>query len=191
MYTNWDLGEPNNAGAGEDYGNSRYNNPLGYWNDLPDAGTPAHPTVHGLVEIGDQVKIYCTAKTNSAGCTPAIGFSGVPSASTGSGFSINASGELTNKSGLLFYSKSSAAAAPFQGGFLCMTAPLMRHLLQSSGGAPPCGGSYSMDFNAWVASGADPALVAGQKVWAQYWSRDPSSPSTTNLTNAIHFTLGP
>src|SRR5262249_55331548 len=34
--------------------------------------------------------IYCTAKTNSAGCVPTIGVSGTPSATAGSGCSVTA-----------------------------------------------------------------------------------------------------
>ena len=136
--------------------------------------------------------IYCTAKVNSAGCTPAIGFLGSPSASAGSGFTISAANVLDNKFGLLFYSKNGPAATPFQGGILCAIPPLVRTQLQNSGGTPPCGGQFAMDFNVWIASGFDPALVAGQQVNAQYWSRDPgfAPPNNTSLSDAIEFTIG-
>jgi hypothetical protein len=135
--------------------------------------------------------IYCTAKVNSAGCTPAIAFTGTPSATSGSGFQISASNILANKFGLLFYGKSGPAASAFQGGTLCAAPPLVRTMLQNSGGTPPCGGSFSLDFNAYIASGADPALVSGQQVNAQYWSRDPgfAPPDNTNLTDAVEFTI--
>ena len=75
-----------------------------------------------------------------------------------------------------------------------MQPPLRRTPVQSSNGAPPpaldCSGAFDLDFNAWVASGKDPALVSGQTVWAQYWSRDPLAPSTTNLSDALTFVLG-
>ena len=136
--------------------------------------------------------VYCTAKVNSAGCTPAIAFSGTPSASTGSGFTISASNELDSKFGLLFYGKTGPNSAPFQGGILCAQPPLVRTAIQSSGGSPPCGGAFSLDFNAYIAGGADPALIAGQQVNAQYWSRDPgfAPPDNTNLTDAVEFTIG-
>jgi len=135
--------------------------------------------------------IYCTAKVNSAGCTPAIVATGTPSASAGSGFVLTTTNELDDKLGLYFYSKTGANNAPFQGGTLCGTAPLVRTPVQNSGGTSPCGGAYTMDFNTYVASGTDPALVAGQQVWVQTWSRDPASPSTTNLSDAITFTICP
>lgn len=67
---------------------------------------------------------------------------------------------------------------------------------QSSGGSPTgldCTGSYAFDFNGWIASSADPALVAGQQVWAQHYSRDPgiALPNATNVTNGLRFTIGP
>ena len=70
---------------------------------------------------------------------------------------------------------------------------LTRTPVQSSGGSPPCGGSFSLDFNAWIASGTDQQLVAGSTVWGQWWSRDPGfpPPMSTNLSDALRFTLCP
>lgn len=34
-------------------------------------------------------------------------------------------------------------------------------------------------------------LVAGATAYAQYWMRDPGSPSTTGLSNALAFTVNP
>ncbi len=135
--------------------------------------------------------IYCTAKVNSAGCLPQISVTGVPSASAGSGFLIEGLQVVPNSSGLFFYSKTGPDAQPFQGGFLCMTGPVLRLPGANSGGSPPCGGVLSSDFNAWIASGADPALVAGAQVWGQVWYRDPPSPSSTGLTDAVAFVLCP
>jgi len=136
---------------------------------------------------------YCTAKTNSAGCAPSIAASGVVSASAGSGFTISTQNVLDNKFGVYFYSKSGPSGLPFQGGILCAQVPLVRTLLSNSGGTPPCGGSFQMDFNAYIASGKDPALVAGQQVWLQTWSRDPgfAPPNNTSLSDALSFTICP
>jgi hypothetical protein len=134
--------------------------------------------------------IYCTAKTNSLGCTPAIGFSGSPSATSGSPFVVRASNVLSHKSGLCFYGFA-ANNAPFQGGTMCAQSPLRRTLLQDSGGnqTPDCSGLYSLDFNARIQSGVDPQLVPGANVYAQFWSRDPATQSTTGLTDALAFTI--
>lgn len=137
---------------------------------------------------------YCTGKVNSLGCTPQIAFTGVPSASGSSPFTVSASNLINNKNGLFFYGTHGPLGAPFQGGFLCVKAPFERTLVQQSGGnAPPndCSGSLTFDLNAWIQLGLDPNLVAGQRVNGQFWARDPQSPSTTSLSNAIEFILQP
>ena len=179
-----------------------------YWNGWQaDAGAVIHAvqiqgsaiSVNGQVQMDDmQIEggcaggvIYCSSQVNSAGCTPSISSSGLPSASAGSGFVIGTIHELDNKAGLYFYSKTGPNNVPFQGGTLCGQAPLVRTPLKNSGGTPPCNGTYSIDFNAYIASGQDPALVAGQGVWIQTWSRDPAAASTTNLSDALSFTICP
>ena len=100
---------------------------------------------------------------------------------------------LDNKFGVYFYSKSGANSVPFQGGILCGQPPLVRTMMQNSGGSAPCGGSFQLDFNAYVASGKDPGLIAGQQVWIQTWSRDPgfAPPNNTSLSDAVSFMLCP
>jgi len=137
--------------------------------------------------------IYCTGKVNSLGCTPAISFGGSPSASSGAPFTITCSGVINQKSGLLMYSHL-PNAAPFQGGTLCLKPPLRRTSPQNSGGSASgsdCTGTFGFDFNARIQSGVDPTLVAGAEVFAQYWSRDPASSSTTSLSNALRFLVNP
>ena len=142
-------------------------------------------------ELPPVATTYCTAKVNSQGCLTAIGFDGTPSASSGSGFHVSATDIVPSSKGVLFYGTSGAAATPFQGGFLCVAPPTTRTSVQDSGGAGPCTGTFTFDFNAYVATGVAPSLVGGADVWAQYWSRDPASPSGTNLTDGVTFTLWP
>lgn len=136
-------------------------------------------------------RTYCTAKTSSLGCVPAIGSSGVPSASNPTGFLVTCTSTLADKSGLFFYSTTGPKEAPFQGGWLCVKAPTRRTGLQNSGGVPPCGGLFSFDFNAHIAGGSDPFLEPGQVVWGQYWSRDPQASFNTNRSDAIEFLICP
>jgi Tol biopolymer transport system component len=139
------------------------------------------------------VSIYCTAKVSSALCIPAIGSSGTPSASAGQGFLIEATGFPPLQPGVFAYGKLGPATVPFQGGFICAQTPLVRIPLANTGGPGSCEGSFSLDFNAYVASGADPALVAGKTVWGQWWARDPGlpPPSNASLSDAIRVTLCP
>jgi hypothetical protein len=137
---------------------------------------------------------YCVAKVNSLGCTPTIALAGSVSASAGSGAPLTASNVIGANYGAFFHSTTGAANTPFAGGTLCVAAPLTRHAVLYSGGtAGTCGGFFSEDFNAYIASGADPALVAGAQVWIQNWSRDPgfSAPNRIGLTGGVTVTICP
>jgi hypothetical protein len=137
--------------------------------------------------------VYCAGKVNSLGCTPAVGFSGAPSASSSSPFLVTASNLINQKNGLLFYGRT-PSAVPFQGGTKCVADPVQRTALQSSGGSASgadCTGTFGLDFNARIQSGVDPSLVVGAELYAQYWSRDPQSASHTSLSNALSFLIHP
>jgi hypothetical protein len=136
---------------------------------------------------------YCVAKTNSQGCVPTMTFAGTPSVTSPAAYDVGASMVLNQKVGLLFYGYA-ASSSPFQGGTKCVANPVKRTPTQNSGGNPPpndCSGVYSFDFNARIQSGIDPGLVAGADVYSQYWSRDPTAPFTTGLTNGLTFTIQP
>jgi hypothetical protein len=162
----------------------------------PTTGASGTINVTGTVNADwtcPAAQIYCTAKTNSLGCVPAIATSGMASYTSASAFTISASNTLNQKSGLLYYGFA-ASSAPFQGGIKCVASPTIRTAIQSSGGSPAgndCTGAFTFDFNAHILSSIDPLLVPGEEVFAQYWSRDPASLSTTNLTNGARFTICP
>ena len=136
--------------------------------------------------------VYCTAKVNSQTCTPQMAFSGVPSASDPNPFDLSATGIVNGKNGLLFYGLG-ANNLPFQGGTLCVQAPIKRTGVQGSGGFVPCDGTYSFDFNALIQGGSDPSLVVDAEVFTQYWYRDPADPAGygTGLTDACRFGIEP
>lgn len=137
--------------------------------------------------------VYCTAQVNSSGCTPAIGFSGVPSKSAGSGFFITADNVFENAQAILIYSKNASNSIPFLGGTLCVGPPDVWRsglLLSSNPMTGVCDGVLSFDFNEWIATGPDKLIPLGQKIWCQYWSRDIPAPSGANLTDAVAFVVG-
>jgi Metallo-peptidase family M12 len=130
---------------------------------------------------------YCTPKLNSKGCLPRIGWSGHPTLSGLDDFVETAELVINNKNGLLFHGQS-AASVPFQGGTLCVGAPVKRTPVQSSGGNPPpndCSGTYAYH---WTPTQLG-LFGAGTTVYTQWWYRDPLSPSSTGLTDALSFTV--
>lgn len=151
---------------------------FGVWSTAPKGGEP-----------------YCVAKISSAGCAASMSASGSASLTSAAPFTLAASGVQNLKSGLMFYGRA-RATAPFGGGTLCVSTPLRRTPIQTSGGSPApandCSGAFSFDFNAWLSLGADPSLSAGDEVFAQSWYRDPQDPTghQIGLSNAVRFVIG-
>jgi hypothetical protein len=134
---------------------------------------------------------YCDAEVNSQGCTPTIFFTGMPKVNYNN-FRIKAANVLNNKLGLLFWG-TAPQSTPFGGGSKCVASPTVRTAVQNSEGNPPpddCSGSFSFHFNKPLFNAY--GLQAGEEIYAQYWSRDPSAQgSTTNLSDALAFTVLP
>jgi hypothetical protein len=136
---------------------------------------------------------YCHAKMNSQGCVPSISYSGSASLSGSDNFFVGASDVINQRLGLLLWSRT-PSATPFQGGTLCLHAPIVRTGMQNSGGnvgVVDCSGQFQFHFSQsyMIANG----LVAGTSLNAQYYYRDTSQSDGTGvgLTNALHFTIAP
>ncbi|HTF86843.1 MAG TPA: VCBS repeat-containing protein [Planctomycetota bacterium] len=135
--------------------------------------------------------VYCTAKVNSLGCTPAIASTGTPSATAGSGFVVKGLNVRNVKPGLLLYTSGGRAATQFQGGLLCLRSPIKRSIPLNSGGSPlptsDCSGIYSIDMNLFAVGGlggfpAGYLTVVGTIVDTQFWGRDNGFPVPNNST---------
>lgn len=133
---------------------------------------------------------YCTGKVNSIGCLPNLVPSGLPSLSASSGFTLTAFQLPSNKLGLFFYG-GAPLKAPFQGGTLCVQGPHVRSNVLASGGTSGCNGSFAFDFNAWIAGGNDPSVVAGDTLYGQFWFRDPPASFGVGFTDAVRFVAYP
>lgn len=160
--------------------------------DDPASGVSGSLTVVGTINANwscPPATAYCTAKTTSGGCTPTIAATGTPSWSSNSGYTLSTSQVEPQNLGIYFFSRSGPAGTPFQGGFLCLAAPVTRLPPTSSGGAGACSGVYAVDFNAYLAS-SNSAEPPGAEFWVQCWFRDPPEPiSGTGLSDALRFTL--
>lgn len=166
-----------------------------YWDDV---SITANTSPQALECLG-VASVYCTAGTSLSGCVPSISGVGVPSASAGSGFSINLANGEGNKQGILFYGRMgqiSSPWAPTSSSFLCVKAPTQRTPLQpASGAAGTCTGAFSIDWNTFMATNplavGNPRSV-GESFDAQYWYRDNTAAvKSTSLSDGLHFALAP
>jgi hypothetical protein len=94
--------------------------------------------------------VYCTVGTTSNGCNASIGWSGTPSSSAATSFTIDVSGVEGQRTGLLFYGLDNASfvATPWgqSSSFLCVKAPTQRTLSHGSGGTVGlCDGALALD----------------------------------------------
>ncbi len=150
-------------------------------------------------DLNDAPTGFCTAKLNSLGCAPQLGFSGASSASAASGFEVLCSQARNQKAGLLIYSLTGPDATPFQGGYLCVAAPRQRTPVTNSGGSASgddCSGVFAFDLNAFAsgALGGAPAPELsnpGASVHCQQWSRDPGSLANSGLSSGLRYVVGP
>ncbi len=58
-------------------------------------------------------------------------------------------------------------------------------------GVDDCSGSHYFDFRERMRSGAYSNLFAGERIYGQFWSRDPAAPGGTNLTHGLEFAILP
>ena len=140
--------------------------------------------------------MYCTPQTIGPGCEVLLDASGSPSVSQGFGFHLSADLLPNAQRANLVYSLSGSTNLPFGSGRLCIAAPPARVGFVSTGGqatGSDCSGSFDFDFNSRIASGVDPALIAGQQVWAQLWVRAPGQIGLARhaFSDAAAFAIGP
>ena len=146
-----------------------------------------------LRDRGASASTYCTAGTTSNGCNATVSAVGAASVSAGSGFDVTVDSVEGNKLGILFWG-TTPQALPWGAGtsWLCIGAPTTRTGVSFSGGtAGTCEGVLSLDFNAWAAANPSKAPAAGSVAYLQGWFRDPPAPGTTNLSDALTFTVAP
>lgn len=136
---------------------------------------------------------YGWSQIASNGCVASATASGTATATPSAPFEVRAEQVIGQRDGLLIYGLG-ARKSFLSGGFLWVEPPVRRSPILHSGGTPGannCSGVLSYDFNLRIQSGSDPSLLPGTRVFAQFWYRDPASTWTTNLTNAVEFSIFP
>lgn len=141
--------------------------------------------------FADAPVAYCTAKVDSQGCTPAIGWSGDPTVTGPDDFVVAATPVPPKKNGLFFFGTSGPAAVPFQGGTLCATPPLQRGSIRQS--TPGAGCTAAIADRLTQAEMAAHGLDPGERLWGQFWLRDPAHPdgTGTSLSDALEIQIQP
>ncbi len=142
---------------------------------------------------------YCTAGTSTNGCIPAMSATTQPNLANNAGCVISCNNLEGQKLGLFFYGidNSGFSPAPWGAGtsFLCVKGPTQRTPSGSTGGTfGACDGTLSVNWDAFQT--ANPGSLgnpfsAGDSIFVQTWYRDPPSPKTTNLSDALELTVQP
>lgn len=134
--------------------------------------------------------VFCTGQTGA--CASDISWLGTASVSSGQPFTIRGENVPEKVPGIFFYSKGAPRPAQTVAfGTLCVGPTTRRLPVQLSSTQGPCTSHFDVDFNAWIASGADPELVLGQSVNGQWWYREPAAPGGAALSPAIRFAICP
>jgi hypothetical protein len=158
---------------------------------IVSGSTPTFLAAAQLARI-EPPAVFCTSKVNSQGCTGKIAALGNTASLGGvSPFHLVATDVVNDVPGLLFYGFASDIK-PFLGGLHCVKPPTPRTTGQFSGGdGVPCGGTFDLDFNAWLDTDPQPKVHAGTRVFAQYWYRDVDDPFGAATTDAVSFHVVP
>ena len=146
------------------------------------------------VDPAPAITSYCTAGTTASGCQATVSACGAASASGFGPFPITVDQVEGSRKGLIFFG-AAANNAPWGSGstsYLCVQAPAQRTGVQQSGGAlGSCEGVFALDFGAWMKANPGKAPTPGSTAYVQAWFRDPASPKTTSLSDAISFPVAP
>lgn len=178
-------------------------NGLVYTIDIANATATYQFTSNGFggiafAQVADPVT-YCTSGSSASGCSLVIASAGLPIASASGGFTLACSNVDAHRSGIFFYGVSNPAfvSTPWGAGgtsYLCVQSPTQRMPVMESGGASGCSGAFAHDWSAFLFSTptalGSPRTI-GASFDAQLWMRDPPSPKTSILSNALRFRCCP
>ncbi|MCE9593411.1 MAG: immunoglobulin domain-containing protein [Planctomycetes bacterium] len=119
---------------------------------------------------------YCTSKQNTLGLFPTIGSTGTPGA-TANDFVLTLSNALPNKNALAFWGVQ-PLGAPFNGGHLCVKAPLIRLTVKKA----------NASGFASVTVPVDNSMIGATRYY-QWWARDITSSFGISLSDGLAVTF--
>jgi hypothetical protein len=136
---------------------------------------------------------YCTAGTSANGCLPVLSTVGHARLSQPDGFEIGVGDIDGARSAILFWGTAPQAKTWGAASWFCIVPPVRRTPVQTTtGAAGSCDGTFSLDFNDWMATYPQKAPSAGTNVLAQVWYRDPAGQGkTSSMTAGLSFGVCP
>lgn len=192
----------NGTGANQNYSNADLALSLGMAQNVQWTGGFTPRVFNGTIYYNCQPGIpfvFCTAGTTTNGCVASISATAQPQVDLGGPCVINVTNVEGNKAAILFYGLDNAGYTPFAWGgsssYLCVKPPSQRTgAVTSTGTTGACDGTLTLDWNVYQA--ANPTSLGnpfnvGDTIYMQAWFRDPPSPKTTNLSDAVELVQQP
>jgi hypothetical protein len=192
----------NGTGANQNYSNADLALSLGMAQNVQWTGGFTPRVFNGKLYYNCQPGtpfVFCTAGVSTNGCVAAISATAQPQVDLGGPCVINVTNVEGNKAAILFYGLDNAGYTPFAWGgsssYLCVKPPSQRTgATTSTGTTGACDGTLTLDWNAYQT--ANPTSLgnpfsAGDTIYMQAWYRDPPSPKTTNLSDAVELVQQP
>lgn len=127
-------------------------------------------------------------------CIPTLDYRGFASLSSPEPFWVRQFGSPTLSFAIFFYGIGAPATIPGAFGTICVGGPYQRLAPVPSGGNladGPCVGRFEIDFNAYLRTGADPAIVVGSNVIGHFWYRYGLAPGNAAFSQAIEMPVCP
>ncbi|MEZ6015400.1 MAG: hypothetical protein R3F49_09825 [Planctomycetota bacterium] len=137
--------------------------------------------------------VFC-AQTAYPPCTPSFEYRGFASLSSLDPFWLRLQDSPTLSFAIFFYGIGQPISTPGAFGTLCVAGPFQRLAPIASGGnvaEGPCAGRFELDFNSYLRSGADPAIVVGSNVIGHFWYRYSGAPGNAAFSQAIEMPVCP
>jgi hypothetical protein len=147
---------------------------------------------------GSGVSTYCTAGLSTHGCSATLSAAGSPSAGASSGFVVSAAGVEGAASATFFYGRAAASRCRGRRAARASCASRARcsawaRATRAERRARAAVSSRSTSRPTWprTAARSDNRWWPESASTCKAWYRDPPAPKSTNLSNALEFTLLP